>query len=112
MSVIHSAKLHSAKLHSAKLHSAKLHSAKLHSAKLHSAKLTSAKLHSAKCLYVIWPKKQKVHVLQQEGMSLSWLANGLILGALRKMGENLKVFWAEFSTLSQAVCVMSVIAWK
>ncbi len=30
-------------------------------------------------------------------------------GSAKANGENLRVFWAEFSTLSQAVFVMSVI---
>jgi hypothetical protein len=35
----------------------------------------------------------------------------IVLGAQKLAGENLKVIWAKFSTLSWSVFDMSVIAW-
>jgi hypothetical protein len=48
----------------------------------------------------------------KESHSFKWTRVGVRqLGAQKLTGENLKVVWAKFSTLSLAVFVMSIIAW-
>jgi hypothetical protein len=39
------------------------------------------------------------------------LQKEIMWGAQKLMGDNLKVVWAEFSTLSLAVLIMSATAW-